>query len=68
MKQYPNIPIVFTNSEEGHEPELKLYWITEKNNAGVKYETGIRVLMTSCTECGEALRLYAHYNTIPWTF
>ena len=57
----------FTDDEEGHNPELLLFWIV-KNNNGAEQETGIRVLVTLCTDCHKPLKLYAHCNVIPWTF
>lgn len=67
MKIYPNIPMQFTDDEDGHDPQLSLFWIM-KNNNGIEYETGIRALCTICAECNRPLKLYAYYNTIPWTF
>jgi len=66
MRIYPNIPLVFTDSEEDHDAELMLYWITKGADSGK--DTGIRVLMTICSSCQRPLKLYAHYNTVPFTF
>ena len=58
----------FTDDEDGHDPELLLFWIVKRDDDGIECETGIRVLVTACAGCKRMLRLYAHYNTIPWTF
>ena len=67
MKEYPNIPMRFTDDEDGHQPELLLLWVIQSTN-GVEKETGQRVLCTICNKCNKPLKLYVYYNTIPWTF
>ena len=68
MRTYPNVPMVFTDDEEGHDPQLLLFWVVQKDDNGIEKETGTRVLCTVCNGCAKPLKLYTYYNTIPWTF